>query len=509
MKRCLLLPIALAACGGHAPPPTFARASTLPPSVVFVGGFDAVKLKATPLWSKIGSKLIAFGSRRERRELAELKRLCDFDPVRDLRWVVMAGERVGDPDDGVLIVNGAWSDDKVQRCAAAYHAKDSDRARRPSHPARSRDDLALLGQMPAEPAPAPTYSSDEEDRPDTSGFKHYGDAYFAWLAPDTAAIAFKRRALPLLRKIVENKSSTANPALQRAVTRIDPNATMWFAGVGGGDDSRLYHMDPFSTDVLKHAMDVSFSAVLGNELHAKFAAEQPSLEKVPKLVKYAQERLRDKLEGMPYLDHVKISSTGTLIEGTFDLDAPAIDLIAGMIVVQADRKIADDDNDRYDAPPTPVAPEPPPAPPSDRDGDGIIDSLDKCPDVPEDKNGYQDEDGCPDADQLKALQASQLAAKQAAERAVAEKQAKSHSEQGRAYLDAGVFDKALEEFRTAYQLVPLPKLQFNIAVAYDKMRSKQEAIDAYKKYVEMEPDDPLAKEARKRIAELTRDLKKK
>ncbi|MCA9602186.1 MAG: OmpA family protein, partial [Myxococcales bacterium] len=34
--------------------------------------------------------------------------------------------------------------------------------------------------------------------------------------------------------------------------------------------------------------------------------------------------------------------------------------------------------------------------PSDRDGDGIIDKDDKCPDVPEDKDGVEDDDGCPD-----------------------------------------------------------------------------------------------------------------
>ena len=36
--------------------------------------------------------------------------------------------------------------------------------------------------------------------------------------------------------------------------------------------------------------------------------------------------------------------------------------------------------------------------PSDRDHDGIIDRLDACPDVPEDKDDFQDEDGCPDLD---------------------------------------------------------------------------------------------------------------
>ena len=34
----------------------------------------------------------------------------------------------------------------------------------------------------------------------------------------------------------------------------------------------------------------------------------------------------------------------------------------------------------------------------DRDGDGIPDSADACPDEPEDKDGFQDEDGCPDPD---------------------------------------------------------------------------------------------------------------
>ncbi len=34
--------------------------------------------------------------------------------------------------------------------------------------------------------------------------------------------------------------------------------------------------------------------------------------------------------------------------------------------------------------------------PADSDGDGFIDSEDKCPNEPENKNGYEDDDGCPD-----------------------------------------------------------------------------------------------------------------
>src|SRR5439155_6289448 len=34
----------------------------------------------------------------------------------------------------------------------------------------------------------------------------------------------------------------------------------------------------------------------------------------------------------------------------------------------------------------------------DTDGDGILDKDDKCPNEPEDKDGFQDQDGCPDPD---------------------------------------------------------------------------------------------------------------
>ncbi|HEX3757751.1 MAG TPA: OmpA family protein [Kofleriaceae bacterium] len=37
-------------------------------------------------------------------------------------------------------------------------------------------------------------------------------------------------------------------------------------------------------------------------------------------------------------------------------------------------------------------------PDDDNDGDGITDKLDKCPNDPEDRDGFQDADGCPDPD---------------------------------------------------------------------------------------------------------------
>jgi outer membrane protein OmpA-like peptidoglycan-associated protein len=49
------------------------------------------------------------------------------------------------------------------------------------------------------------------------------------------------------------------------------------------------------------------------------------------------------------------------------------------------------------APPPAQKPPAPPVP-KDRDDDGILDANDACPDDPEDRDGFQDKDGCPDPD---------------------------------------------------------------------------------------------------------------
>ncbi|NTX59359.1 OmpA family protein [Myxococcus sp. CA051A] len=50
----------------------------------------------------------------------------------------------------------------------------------------------------------------------------------------------------------------------------------------------------------------------------------------------------------------------------------------------------------YSPPPEPKKAAPPP--PVDTDGDGLYDPDDKCPTQPEDKDGFEDADGCPDPD---------------------------------------------------------------------------------------------------------------
>jgi hypothetical protein len=69
--------------------------------------------------------------------------------------------------------------------------------------------------------------------------------------------------------------------------------------------------------------------------------------------------------------------------------------------------------------------------PVDKDGDGIPNKLDKCPDQPEDFNGYQDADGCPDE---------------------AERVAKLHAAEAKAAADAAALAAAAEQKRRAEEL---------------------------------------------------------
>ena len=83
-------------------------------------------------------------------------------------------------------------------------------------------------------------------------------------------------------------------------------------------------------------------------------------------------------------------------------------------------------------------------------------------------------------------------------------QAHGHFKQGKAYLDAKVYDKAVVEFEAAYKLSPFPELVFNVAQAYRLADQPDKAIAAYQEYLASTPSGELADEARVHVAELTK-----
>ena len=86
--------------------------------------------------------------------------------------------------------------------------------------------------------------------------------------------------------------------------------------------------------------------------------------------------------------------------------------------------------------------------------------------------------------------------------------AREHFNQGEMYMQAGVYDLAIQEYKTAYKLVPLAHgFLFNIALAYEKWDKPAEALEAYKTYLEKEPEGDKAGETKARIIALDRKLK--
>lgn len=85
-------------------------------------------------------------------------------------------------------------------------------------------------------------------------------------------------------------------------------------------------------------------------------------------------------------------------------------------------------------------------------------------------------------------------------------QARERFEQGEAYFKAGTYDKAIEEYRAAYALVPRPGLLFNIGLCYEHLGDAAQAIDHYDRYAAADPGGGKVSEARARREALARKL---
>jgi hypothetical protein len=109
----------------------------------------------------------------------------------------------------------------------------------------------------------------------------------------------------------------------------------------------------------------------------------------------------------------------------------------------------------------------------DKDGDGIPNAIDRCPDQPEDKNGFEDDDGCPDEDRRLGIVAAGEQKRQQAEA-----QQKQQEDAERRRLEG--IEKAKRDAELAAQ------------------RAEQAAVLAARK----RKDDALEDERRRREAEL-------
>jgi tetratricopeptide (TPR) repeat protein len=101
-------------------------------------------------------------------------------------------------------------------------------------------------------------------------------------------------------------------------------------------------------------------------------------------------------------------------------------------------------------------------------------------------------------------------------RAAADETATDATARAKALYQAGVlqynlseFQKALDDFKAAYELRPDPVLLFNIGQSHRMLGHPQEAVFAYRAYLRELPDAPNRQEVERLRAEMEREAQKK
>jgi tetratricopeptide (TPR) repeat protein len=89
----------------------------------------------------------------------------------------------------------------------------------------------------------------------------------------------------------------------------------------------------------------------------------------------------------------------------------------------------------------------------------------------------------------------------------AEAEARRHFEQAEMFMQARVYDKAIEEYSAAYRLAPTAHgLIYNIGLAYENWGKRSEALEKYRDYLDKDPGGEKAAEVRARIISLERTI---
>jgi tetratricopeptide (TPR) repeat protein len=81
-------------------------------------------------------------------------------------------------------------------------------------------------------------------------------------------------------------------------------------------------------------------------------------------------------------------------------------------------------------------------------------------------------------------------------------QAKERYQAGEAKFRAGDYRGAIDEFRTADRILPSPMNSTNIALSYERLGDKEQAVAAYREYLVRRPDAPNRAEVEAKIAAL-------
>jgi len=80
--------------------------------------------------------------------------------------------------------------------------------------------------------------------------------------------------------------------------------------------------------------------------------------------------------------------------------------------------------------------------------------------------------------------------------------AAAHFRQGQAFFQAKDYDRALAEYQAAFDLSAEPLLIFNIALCHERANRPEQALEAFRRYLEKVSTGSVADEAREDVARL-------
>lgn len=86
------------------------------------------------------------------------------------------------------------------------------------------------------------------------------------------------------------------------------------------------------------------------------------------------------------------------------------------------------------------------------------------------------------------------------------RKARAHFESGRLCFAAGEYADAVAEFRAADAYVPSPILDFDLALAYERLDKKRVALRYLRRYLEGQPSATNRADVEQRIERLEREL---
>jgi hypothetical protein len=262
------------------------RTGSLPPEVTFVVGLDVAAFTATPFWRTHGNELMS----PAKRDLDELKAGCDLDPVRDVRWALLALDGGGEFDHGVMLVGGAFDKAKIDRCLSAMRI--------------------------------PTTRT-------VDGITQHGKIWLGWAGPNTLMIAGDDDALPFMGKIAAGKGAP-NPNVARMLARVPSGSTFWVAGELTQAESPAKDFDIVEQDL--HAVAAVGSVRMAADLDANLAIEMATAGEAGQLIEEWQKRLGEARQKVPLLSAIKIAVAANTATVSLHLDGQMVELFGGMLM---------------------------------------------------------------------------------------------------------------------------------------------------------------------------------